>query len=247
MSYSASDAAAADALYGFPPGTLEALAGTESTYGTNTGTIGNTYQIEPATAANPGYGLGQLDGNNAYDAGAYLSALTNGPGGGDLSTGLAMYHGGAGNPTPYGSSSPIGGLLAGLDGSGSSSSSGTYDIFDGNGNWIGMTNDLPLSQSTDPPGYSYQPQQSSPLSGLGSSAGSPLGDMGAAGGLGGGSGGSGGMGGSSSSSLTWMEELAIRALLVLVGLVMLIGGFILAAHRSQATTITGSLRRMAGR
>jgi hypothetical protein len=115
------DEAGADAQYGFPSGTLEALGATESSQGTNLGSIGNVFQILPSTAANPGYGLGQLDGNNAYDAGAYLSALQNGPANGSLSQAFAMYQGGAGNPTPYGSNTPVAAFLASLTGSGGTS------------------------------------------------------------------------------------------------------------------------------
>jgi hypothetical protein len=113
--------AAADAAYGFPAGTLEALGATESSQGTNLGSIGNVFQILPSTAANPGYGLGQLDGNNPMDAGAYLNALLQGPAGGNLATAFAMYQGGAGNPTPYGSNTPVANFLASLTGSSSSS------------------------------------------------------------------------------------------------------------------------------
>jgi hypothetical protein len=117
------DEAGADAQYGFPSGTLEALGATESSQGTNLGSIGNVFQILPSTAAKPGYGLGQLDGNNAYDAGAYLSALQNGPANGSLSQAFAMYQGGAGNPTPYGSNTPVAAFLASLTGGGSSTGS----------------------------------------------------------------------------------------------------------------------------
>lgn len=113
--------AAADAAYGFPAGTLEALGATESSQGTNLGSIGNVFQILPSTAANPGYGLGQLDGNNPMDAGAYLNALLQGPAGGNLATAFAMYQGGAGNPTPYGSNTPVANFLASLTGGSSSS------------------------------------------------------------------------------------------------------------------------------
>jgi hypothetical protein len=117
------DEAGADAQYGFPSGTLEALGATESSQGTNLGSIGNVFQILPSTAAKPGYGLGQLDGNNAYDAGAYLSALQNGPANGSLSQAFAMYQGGAANPTPYGSNTPVAAFLASLTGGGSSTGS----------------------------------------------------------------------------------------------------------------------------
>jgi hypothetical protein len=120
------DEAGADAQYGFPAGTLEALGATESSQGTNLGSIGNVFQILPSTAAKPGYGLtGPLDGNNAYDAGAYLSALENGPANGSLSAAFAMYQGGAGNPTPYGSNTPVAEFLASLIGGGNSSTSTT--------------------------------------------------------------------------------------------------------------------------
>lgn len=86
--------AGADALFGFPPGTLEALGASESSQGTNLGSIGNTFQVLPSTAANPGYGLSSVDGNDPYSVGAYLSALQQGPANGSLAGALSLYQGG---------------------------------------------------------------------------------------------------------------------------------------------------------
>jgi len=126
MSYSLSnlinEQQAADNYYGFPSGTLTALGQTESSNGTNLGSIGNVYQILPSTAANPGYGLSSLNGNSSFDAGAYLNALWKGPANGDLATAFAMYQGGAGNPTPYASGTPVSNFLNSLTGGTSTAS-----------------------------------------------------------------------------------------------------------------------------
>lgn len=119
-----SEEAAADSYYGFPSGTMAALGATESSQGTNLGTIGNIFQIEPATATSPGYGLSSLNGNSAFDAGAYLSALLTGPANGNLATATAMYQGGPGNPVPYSASSPMGQFLSDLGLGGGTSSTG---------------------------------------------------------------------------------------------------------------------------
>lgn len=116
-----SEETAADTYYGFPSGTMAALGATESSQGSNLGTIGNIFQITPATSANPGYGLGVLNGNSAMDAGAYLAALFNGPANGSISTALAMYQGGPANPTPYGSTTPVASFLSSLGLGGSTS------------------------------------------------------------------------------------------------------------------------------
>lgn len=68
---------AADAYYGFPQGTMQALGMSESSNGTNMGTLGNIFQVVPSTAANPGYGLSGVNGNSPMSVGAYLSALVN--------------------------------------------------------------------------------------------------------------------------------------------------------------------------
>jgi len=84
---------AADRYYGFPSGTMATLGTSESSQGTNLGSIGNIFQVTPSTAANPGYGLTSVDGNNPMSVGAYLSALIHGPGGGSVANGLALYQG----------------------------------------------------------------------------------------------------------------------------------------------------------
>lgn len=83
----------ADSYYGFPAGTLEALGQSETSNGVNLGSIGNIFQVTPATAANPGYGVASVNGNDPFSVGAYLSALINGPGGGSVANGLALYQG----------------------------------------------------------------------------------------------------------------------------------------------------------
>jgi hypothetical protein len=88
-----SSEAAADAQFGFPPGTLEALGMSETSQGTNLGTIGNIFQVTPSTAANPGFGLSGVNGNDPFSVGAFLNALVQGPGQGSLANGLALYQG----------------------------------------------------------------------------------------------------------------------------------------------------------
>lgn len=83
----------ADTFYNFPAGTMNALGNSETSNGLNLGSIGNVFQVLPSTAANPGYGLSSVDGNNPMSVGAYLSALINGPGGGSVANGLALYQG----------------------------------------------------------------------------------------------------------------------------------------------------------
>lgn len=92
--------AAADRVFGFPSGTLNALGVSESGNGANTGTLGNIFQVTPATASNPGYGLSSVNGNDPMSVGAYLSALQ-GANGGNLGAALYQYQGAgvAGNPT----------------------------------------------------------------------------------------------------------------------------------------------------
>lgn len=85
--------AASDTYYGFPAGTLEALGASESSNGLNMGSLGNVFQVLPSTAADPGYGITGVNGNSPQSVGAYLSALINGPGGGSVANGLALYQG----------------------------------------------------------------------------------------------------------------------------------------------------------
>jgi hypothetical protein len=85
--------AAADAFYGFPAGTMGALGMSETTNGQNLGSIGNIFQVLPSTSRQPGYGLSGVNGNDPMSVGAYLSALINGPGGGSVANGLALYQG----------------------------------------------------------------------------------------------------------------------------------------------------------
>lgn len=83
----------ADSFYNFPPGTMEALGNSETGNGSNLGSIGNIFQVTPSTAVKPGYGLSGVNGNDPMSVGAYLSALVNGPGGGSVASGLALYQG----------------------------------------------------------------------------------------------------------------------------------------------------------
>jgi hypothetical protein len=137
------DENSADSLYGFPSGTMAALGGAESSQGTNLGTIGNIFQILPSTAANPGYGLPPLDGNSAISAGSYLNALYQGPANGNLATAYGMYQGGAGNPTAYPGSGPVGQFLSSLGtdstaaGYGSGAGNGAGVAFGGSGSVVG--------------------------------------------------------------------------------------------------------------
>lgn len=190
-----SEEAGADQLYGFPAGTMQALGETESSNGANAGSIGNIFQIEPATAANPGYGLGPLNGNDPYSAGSYLSALESGPAGGSLSTALAMYHGGASSPTPYGASTPIGQLLAGIGGSSSTTSA---------------TSPTPTSWLSD----------LNPLHWLGDGVSAAGSAIGSALGL---------------PKISELDELAVRALIVLVAVTLIGAGFFLAGRPSAST------------
>ena len=112
----------ADIQYGLPVGTTFAVAGTESSYGQNVGSIGNIFQVQPSTASNPGFGLGTLDGNNPYDAASYLSAIYNGPANGNVANAIALYQNGpnSGNLNPqYSSSSPDAEFLSGQSTGGS--------------------------------------------------------------------------------------------------------------------------------
>lgn len=72
---------------------MAALGASESGNGINLGSLGNVFQVLPSTAANPGYGLSAVDGNDPMSVGAYLSALIKGPGGGSVANGLALYQG----------------------------------------------------------------------------------------------------------------------------------------------------------
>jgi hypothetical protein len=83
----------ADVGYGLPLGTMETLGMSESSQGTNTGSIGNIFQVTPSTASKPGYGLSSVQGNDPNSVAAYLSALIHGPGGGSVANGLALYQG----------------------------------------------------------------------------------------------------------------------------------------------------------
>lgn len=89
---------AADAKYGFPPGTMAAIAKVESNNNPKAvspkGAQG-IYQIMPATQKNPGFGLGRLDPNSPNDAGAYLAAMVK-HAGGDLVKGIGHYNSGPG-------------------------------------------------------------------------------------------------------------------------------------------------------
>jgi hypothetical protein len=91
---------AADQKFGFPPGTMEAIARVESNNNPNAvspkGAQG-IFQIMPATQRNPGFGLQQLNPNSAEDAGSYLAKMRD-LSGGDLQQAIAKYNAGpAGN------------------------------------------------------------------------------------------------------------------------------------------------------
>ena len=131
--YNANDAALYNDYFNFPAGTLQALAGSETSYGTNLGSVGNVYQITSGTASNPGYGItgmgtgpnGSLNGNSAYDAGLYLSALQNGPANGNLATALQMYQGAGIGSNPKTPNSIMQQFLDGLSSFGSGATAAT--------------------------------------------------------------------------------------------------------------------------
>jgi hypothetical protein len=109
--------AAADSYYGFPPGTMAALGASESSQGTNLGSLGNIFQVTPATAAQPGYGLSSVNGNDPMSTGAYLSALFNGPGQGNMASTMSLYQTGYPNPG-YTGNPAMAGFLGSLTGGG---------------------------------------------------------------------------------------------------------------------------------
>lgn len=90
-----SQEAAADAAFGFAPGTMEAQGQIESGNGTNMGSIGNIFQVVPSTASQPGYGLTSVDGNDPFSVAAYDAALAKVTG--SLGGGLEAYNEGIGN------------------------------------------------------------------------------------------------------------------------------------------------------
>lgn len=89
------------------PGSLAALAGSESSYGTNLGTIGNVFQVLPSTASSPGYGLSSVNGNDPMSVGAFFSSILYGPAQGNYAQAYAIYQGGQGNPTNYPAGGPV--------------------------------------------------------------------------------------------------------------------------------------------
>lgn len=117
------DEAGADAYYGLPSGTLEALGASESGQGRNLGSIGNVFQVVPSTAANPGYGLSSVNGNDPYSVGAYLSALLHGPANGSLPAALSLYQGNGNNPGYTGTNAAMSNFLSGQAGSSASGGS----------------------------------------------------------------------------------------------------------------------------
>lgn len=119
---------AADAAYGLPIGTTYAIAGTESSYGTNLGTIGNIFQVTPATAQSYG-----VNGNDPNSVANYFSRVLynnpNSPGYGNLATSYQLYQNGPSSslstPPQYSATSPFAQFLASLGPSGTASLSDT--------------------------------------------------------------------------------------------------------------------------
>ena len=117
---------AADAAYGLPIGTTYAIAGTESSYGTNLGTIGNIFQVTPDTAQSY-----NVNGNDPYSVANYFSSVLynnpNSPGYGNLATSYQLYQNGPNSslskPAQYSATSPFAQFLASLGPSGSTSAS----------------------------------------------------------------------------------------------------------------------------
>jgi hypothetical protein len=70
-----SEEAQADTDNGLPAGFLERQGTIESGQGSNTGSNGTIFQVSPATAIDPGYGLQSVDGNDPESVGAYDQAL----------------------------------------------------------------------------------------------------------------------------------------------------------------------------
>jgi hypothetical protein len=70
-----SEEAQADSDNGLPAGFLERQGTIESGQGSNTGSNGTIFQVSPATASDPGYGLQSVDGNDPESVGAYDQAL----------------------------------------------------------------------------------------------------------------------------------------------------------------------------
>jgi hypothetical protein len=168
------------------------------------------FQILPSTAANPGFGLtGPLDGNNPYDAGAYLNALLTGPANGSLATAFAMYQGGPGNPTPYGSNTPVSAFLSSL-GSGSATTSATLDP------GSGLSSDANTSgMMPGEPGYGQGPVVNNAPTNTQSLAASPT--------------QASSYTGLFSSLQSWLASESASIGFILVGIIILIGAFLLFA------------------
>lgn len=104
---------------------------------------------------------------------------------------------------------------------GGTGGSGTYNIFGPTGSWVGQTTDPSLVPSGD----TYSPADPGNLLGGGQS-GTPSGnspvDV-----------GSGNSTGTSAASESWWGELAERALIVIIGIVLIFGGLYIAGQRSS--------------
>jgi hypothetical protein len=72
---------------------MAALGASESSQGQNLGSLGNIFQVLPSTAANPGYGLSGVNGNDPFSVAAYVSALLK-KAGGNLQQAIGAYQGG---------------------------------------------------------------------------------------------------------------------------------------------------------
>lgn len=132
----------ADRKYGFPSGTMAALGASESSQGTRLGSLGNIFQVLPSTAANPGYGLSGVNGNDPNSVGAYLSALINGPGGGSVASGLSLYQGRPAGSTGNNAMSSFLAFLAGGAPGGQSGGVGAYAQASGVTGTAGATDGL---------------------------------------------------------------------------------------------------------
>lgn len=107
----------ADLNNGLPIGTTYAIAGTESSYGQNLGTIGNIFQVTPATSQSYG-----VNGNDPNSVANYISTqFYNNPssaGYQNIATSYQLYQNGPNSslstPAQYSASSPFATFLAGL-------------------------------------------------------------------------------------------------------------------------------------
>lgn len=226
------DEAGADAYYGFPAGTMAALGTSESSQGANLGSLGNIFQVTPSTAAQPGYGLSGVDGNNPMSAGAYLNALYQGPAGGNMASAMSLYQTGSPNPG-YTGNTAMASYLAGLGPAGAST---------------GSTGAIP-SMSI------YPDDQAPPDAVANTLAGGAAGTSavpGAAGAASSAAGGTPGVPGTSSGLTAkditadfpqwlkeagaWLAGFGTRAALILLAIIILLAAAYLFASRTQGTT-----------